>query len=224
MGNHATLSLLGQHHAVPVEKYSKLSLYLRHLIIHGATLYLFLSGCRAECSADPPFTSLGYPGPTYGYHPFKDPDLTTLEAKVTNFSVWVTEYYKHPGYDSRELFNLDSRKHGDNASVEWFTAAERDEIIEKVPVNIVDLPLVFKMQIELGKQTQRALFDSELAQNVFPSLPITFLACKSTNSFCVYSFFETERRFKELEFRANSGRRIKFIELPDANHFVCITL
>ncbi|KAE9405642.1 hypothetical protein BT96DRAFT_789994, partial [Gymnopus androsaceus JB14] len=107
MGNHATLSLLGQHHAVPVEKYSKLSLYLRHLIIH-----------------DPPFTSLGYPGPTYGYHPFKDPDLTTLEAKVTNFSVWVTEYYKHPGYDSRELFNLDSRKHGDNASVEWFTAAE----------------------------------------------------------------------------------------------------
>ncbi|KAJ3924306.1 MAG: hypothetical protein NXY57DRAFT_388919 [Lentinula lateritia] len=76
------------------------------------------------------------------------------------------------------------------------------------------------MQTELGEQTQRALFDSELAQNFFPGLPITFLACQSTNWYCVYSFFETERRTKENVAQGHPGRQMAFVELPHANHFV----
>ncbi|KAJ3913686.1 hypothetical protein F5877DRAFT_83554 [Lentinula edodes] len=203
MGNHVIMSLLGQPHAIEKESYMVLSTYLRHILVY-----------------DPPFTSLGYPIPTNGYHPFKDPEFTTLEEKVRNFGIWVSEYYQHPGYHARDLYNLDFRQHGDDPSVKHLTDNERALIVEKSPVDRVDIPLVFKMQAELGEQTQRALFDSELAQNFFPGLPITFLACQSTNWYCVYSFFETERRTKENIAQGHPGRQMAFVELPHANHFV----
>jgi len=203
MGNHVTLSLLGHPDAISKDKYLELGSYLRRLIVY-----------------DPPFTSLGYPIPTNGYHPFRDPNFTTLEAKVANFGVWVSEYYVHPGYDSRNLLDLDFRTHGDDPSVKHVTQEEREQMVEKKPVDRVDLSLVFKMQSELGNQTQRALFDPELAKTVLPGLPVTFFACKSSNWYCVYSFFESENRYKKLVSEGNPARPITFVELPGANHFV----
>jgi len=203
MGHHATMALLGHPGIASSDTYSKLEPYLRHFIMY-----------------DPPLTSLGYPIPTNGYHPFRDPAFETSEQRVANFGVWLSEYYSHPGFDSRSLADLDFREHGDNSSLRDLTPDDRAQILEKIPVDRVDLPLVLKSQQELGNQTKRALFDPDLAKSIFPDIPITYIECKSSNWYCVSSFFETERRVKELQSAGTPARNIKFVELADANHFV----
>ncbi len=71
------------------------------------------------------------------------------------------------------------------------------------------------MQPTLRTQTDHALWDEKLVQNVLPELETVHQFCTATNWYCVWGFFENERLLME-----HNAAAIKSATLSCANHFV----
>lgn len=83
-----------------------------------------------------------------------------------------------------------------------------------------DFPLSFAMQPTLALQTQKVLFDEQVAKEVLPKLEVVYIFCTRSPWTSVWGMIETERLYKNNVAQGRKVRPIRFIQIEGANHFV----
>jgi hypothetical protein len=84
----------------------------------------------------------------------------------------------------------------------------------------VDTSIMTTLQPELRQQTDRALFEEP---SVLPKVEIVWIGCGRSLWVTVWATLETRRLLAEHRAAGRTPRDIRFINLPQANHFVGVS-
>jgi hypothetical protein len=144
---------------------------------------------------DGPHFAYGYAPPsveTYG--PWADPEITTPEALLNNFKIWVTRYYNHPNPESFE--GIFYGKGGEGP---------------------VPLP---PLQVQMIKQTNSALFDEKVTSTILPNVKVSVIVCTKSIWSPPYALLETARLYREHIAEGRKIRPLSFSYVEGANHVV----
>ncbi|KAJ6509110.1 hypothetical protein DFH09DRAFT_942654 [Mycena vulgaris] len=205
-GNATALALFGDPTMILKPVYETVEPYLRSLVLY-----------------DPPFLALGYPHPVPDgvYDPFKDPDCTTPDQLYENFKEWVSSYYEHPDISKGDRFGMSFEKRTEKRTISQWTENEKAKYCDTVSAVGSDL-LAFAppMQEILKMQSHKALFDVDLVAAHFPNVNVCYITGEKTCYYCMWTYIESSRLYKEAIRRGDTIRPTKFKLVADGNHFV----
>ncbi|KDQ53356.1 hypothetical protein JAAARDRAFT_49830 [Jaapia argillacea MUCL 33604] len=201
MGIATPLAILGHPEVIPKEMLSKLEPYFRQLILF-----------------EPPHLTFGYEQPPGAYDAFTDPDYSTPEAIFNNFLYWVSSHYNHS--DPPSASGLDFSKRGTLPSVDNMTSEEMAANFDPLAATRTEFPMFFPMQPVLNTQSQKALFDEELAKTYLPNVEVVLMWGDKTTWCVMYGMIETTRLHKQNLADGKEIRPIRFIRITGGNHFV----
>ncbi|KZT19099.1 hypothetical protein NEOLEDRAFT_1033002, partial [Neolentinus lepideus HHB14362 ss-1] len=137
MGNATPCALFAYPKAVTKERYAKLELYVRQLILY-----------------DPPHLTFGYPQPPEGYNSLTDPAFASPAEVFDNFQYWVSGYYNHVGLPTRKVLELDFTERGARPSVDNMTPTEYEKNFDGAAAARTEFPMFFSMQPVLNEMGQ----------------------------------------------------------------------
>ncbi|KIY73539.1 hypothetical protein CYLTODRAFT_416917 [Cylindrobasidium torrendii FP15055 ss-10] len=210
MGAATTLAPFAWPDAVGKETLSIMEPYVRRLILW-----------------EPPHLTWGTldEQPSEGYNPFTDPDNKTPDDIVQNFGLWVTSYYAHPNLALREPSDKCmawSYKRGTPGAppptviklIDPATGAPMEGYFDAEALGRTEMPMYVPMQAVLKKQTAKALYAAE-KDRVLPKVDIAWLTGTQTNWYCMWGFFEGERKALDPSVPTRDN---KFVWLEGANH------
>ncbi|KAJ8501744.1 hypothetical protein ONZ45_g12035 [Pleurotus djamor] len=196
------VSLFSDPARLPEGAYAKLEPYIKHIIFYDASVIFGL-------------------GPTLGqkkaYLPWTDTSLVTGSEMTNVFKSWVSSYYEPPppGWDGNpDTLPSSHLKRSDRTSLDSWTDEDLRRFYNPEAVMIADPPI--RDPRVMQQATHDCLYNGELSRTFFPRVQVSYISCRRSMWLCVWAAFEAERlyiRHKE------EGRPMKFVNLPQANHF-----
>jgi len=190
--------LLLEHAAeIPAPTKKKLDLYLRSIFL-----------------LDPPFVAFGLDMPNGGYFPLFDPEIPASE-KGWRFMKWVSTYFEHGNLNAKDPSMLEYRPSANRPStVARLTEEELASLVDRAPSQRSEMPIFTRCKPILNRLTRHAVC-SEVVRAAWPQLSIWYLSGAQSSGLAVSTAWEIENWV-----RNSDGLKIKFLELPGANHFV----
>jgi len=196
-GNSWMVSLIALANSFPSSNLELLGRYLRSFVIYDA-----------------PYYYLGYPVPSADdvYSPLSDPLLTPEQVGApTGFPLWNSSYYTHSSdtmnsFLSSTLDDLPSREdfikglaHGKHPDPSPVGTAFRIPVETLQLVSNGDTLLRSQLHVLAINRdvfrgfSEKAFFDQEIAQKIWPNAKIEVLVCEKTMNYCVHAAWELKR-------------------------------
>lgn len=164
---------------------------------------------------DPPFVTFGLDVPNGGYFPLFDPEIPASE-KGWQFMKWVSTYFEHKNLNAKDPSMLEYRPSDANrpSTVARLAEEELASLVDRAPSQRSEMLIFTRCKPILNRLTRHALC-SEVVRAAWSQLSIWYLYGSQSSGLAVSTTWEIEKWVKNSD-----GLKIKFLELPGANHFV----
>ncbi|KAF8645741.1 hypothetical protein AX16_007609 [Volvariella volvacea WC 439] len=207
MGSTTAFAFLGQPEVIAPDVYKRVEPYIKNIVIY-----------------DSPFVHFGFDAPREGYHPLFDPEVKTPEQAGLRVSEWLTTHYKHAPdyYTSTKLDGrFDIRRTGDRSSLDNMTPEEQAAMIQLDSAGRSDIGFAQydKARKILSDQTERVLFDENMAKRVLPDMKLILISCDESPWYFTWAYAAAKERYEKLVKEGKKIRPLNFVIYHGMNHF-----
>ncbi|TFY77639.1 hypothetical protein EWM64_g6372 [Hericium alpestre] len=181
---------------------------------------------RGLCAFDPPCVATGLPLKGIAqswYRPVSDSSLTLAEF-CGYFPKWVSSYYSHPGFHSRDYDGMSETSIIDppadkRPTTECMSLADQAATLCQGAIDRLERPL-FAMPAKIFLDVTQRLFDgSKEKANVWPNCKIYVVSCEETGWEALQGCWQLEDLYLQKRESGEFGRELITSAMPGCNHF-----
>lgn len=173
---------------------------------------LCLAQSSHDATSDPPAMGLGLP--MLPSHILELGPEMSEEAKSRITTGWLTSYFQHSGFTTRDFHGLDAAPSAIRVPSLWnMSLTEATDIIDPGPWNAFEFPVLWNFQSQSNTIYKAVMFDRAVRDEL-PHMKIWLTIGDASLPFCISALWSIQDDEKI------HGGDINYKVLPGMNHFV----